>query len=110
MDTAETNSSSVTMAYALTENSRSTKSLTFITLRLVTMRTSQHTFMFWTRISARLAALKSMPTRVNDSVQPPFTKWLRMVGMVSDACRSTSQTACTARHATLWIRTRLLTG
>ena len=55
-------------------------------------------------------APKNTAIRVSDSARRLSTKWWKTVATETGACRSTSQTAFTARRATSWIRTRSSTG
>ncbi len=64
----------------------------------------------WTPISARHVARRSMAIPASVSVRQLFTRWLTMAETAGDTCRSTFQTAFTARRATSWIRTRSSTG
>ena len=59
--------------------------------------------------SAGPAAARNMGTHALGSVRPTSTRWSTR-GRRASGCRSTPRTACTARRATSWIRTRSSTG
>src|SRR6266508_2478300 len=85
----------------------------FTTRRSATVRINPAIFTFSIPTSARRAARRNTEIPVKDFVLPLFMKWLTMEtrGPTGGAsCRSTFQTAFTARPATSWILTRSLTG